>query len=116
MPAFPALWVFVSGHVFQSTNHWLGFPRIGTHLLFDIVVVVQSRFERLWYFFVSADLKLDSSLNGSVSEQLSSAAVPRRRSSVGSTCSDWFNTTRDEMILYERFGEDYDEVCIQKLN
>lgn len=27
-----------------------------------------------------------------------------------STCSDWFNTTRDEMILYEKFGEDYDEV------
>ena len=23
-----------------------------------------------------------------------------------STCSDWFNTTRDEMILYEKFGED----------
>ena len=27
-----------------------------------------------------------------------------------STCSDWFNTTRDEMILFEKFGEDYDEV------
>merc|ERR1711971_1426668 len=27
-----------------------------------------------------------------------------------STCSEWFNTTRDEMILFEKFGEDYDEV------
>ena len=27
-----------------------------------------------------------------------------------STCSDWFNTTREEMILYEKFGEDYDEI------
>lgn len=27
-----------------------------------------------------------------------------------STCSEWFNTTRDEMVLYEKFGEDYDEV------
>ena len=30
-----------------------------------------------------------------------------------STCSDWFNTTRDEMILYEKFGEDYDVVVNQ---
>ena len=27
-----------------------------------------------------------------------------------STCSEWFNTTRDEMILFEKFGEDYDEI------
>jgi hypothetical protein len=27
-----------------------------------------------------------------------------------STCSEWFNTTRDEIILFEKFGEDYDEV------
>lgn len=27
-----------------------------------------------------------------------------------STCSEWFDTTRDEMILYEKFGEDYDVV------
>ncbi len=27
-----------------------------------------------------------------------------------STFSEWFNTTREEMILYEKFGEDYDEV------
>ena len=32
-----------------------------------------------------------------------------------STCSDWFNTTRDEMILFEKFGEDYDEV-VNKVN
>ena len=27
-----------------------------------------------------------------------------------STCSDWFNTTRDEMILFEKFGEEYDVI------
>ena len=32
-----------------------------------------------------------------------------------STCSDWFNTTRDEMILYEKFGEDYD-IIVEKMN
>ena len=32
-----------------------------------------------------------------------------------STCSDWFNTTREEMILYERFGEDYD-IIVEKMN
>ena len=31
-----------------------------------------------------------------------------------STCSDWFNTTREEMILYEKFGEDYD-VVVEKM-
>ena len=31
-----------------------------------------------------------------------------------STCSDWFNTTRDEMILYEKFGEDYD-IIVEKM-
>ena len=31
-----------------------------------------------------------------------------RSESITSTCSDWFNTTREEMILYEKFGEDYD--------
>ena len=30
-----------------------------------------------------------------------------------STCSDWFNSTRDEMILYEKFGEDYDVIVNQ---
>ena len=30
-----------------------------------------------------------------------------------STCSDWFNTTRDEMILFEKFGEEYDVVVNQ---
>ena len=33
-----------------------------------------------------------------------------RRESIASTCSDWFNTTRDEMILYEKFGEEYDVI------
>ena len=33
-----------------------------------------------------------------------------RRDSSASTFSDWFNTTRDEMILYEKFGENYDEI------
>lgn len=32
-----------------------------------------------------------------------------------STCSDWFNTTREEMILYEKFGEDYD-VIVNKMS
>ena len=27
-----------------------------------------------------------------------------------STCSEWFNTTRDEMILFEKFGEEYDQI------
>ena len=27
-----------------------------------------------------------------------------------STCSEWFNTTKDEMVLYDKFGDDYDEV------
>ena len=31
-----------------------------------------------------------------------------------STCSDWFNTTRDEMILYEKFGEEYD-IIVEKM-
>ena len=31
-----------------------------------------------------------------------------------STCSDWFNTTREEMILYERFGENYD-IIVEKM-
>jgi len=30
-----------------------------------------------------------------------------------STCSDWFNTTRDEMILFEKFGEEYDVIVNQ---
>ena len=75
-------------------------------------------------FLVSANLSLDASLNGSLNNSVDgsdrrcnvdvnvSVASSRRRSSVGSTCSDWFNTTREEMILYERFGEDYDEVNI----
>ena len=66
-------------------------------------------------FLVSANLSLDASLNGSLNNNVDvnvSVASSRRRSSVGSTCSDWFNTTREEMILYERFGEDYDEVNI----
>lgn len=33
--------------------------------------------------------------------------------SVTSTCSDWFNTTREEMVLYEKFGENYDDVVNQ---
>ena len=33
-----------------------------------------------------------------------------RRESSASSCSDWFNTTREEMILYEKFGEDYDVI------
>ena len=32
-----------------------------------------------------------------------------------STCSDWFNTTREEMILYEKFGEDYD-IIVEKMS
>jgi hypothetical protein len=40
----------------------------------------------------------------------SGSVASRRRSSTNSTCSDWFNTTREEMILYEKFGEDYDLV------
>ena len=31
-----------------------------------------------------------------------------------SSCSDWFNTTREEMILYERFGENYD-IIVEKM-
>ena len=32
-----------------------------------------------------------------------------------STCSDWFNTTREEMILYEKYGENYD-VIVEKMS
>ena len=32
-----------------------------------------------------------------------------------STCSDWFNTTREEMILYEKFGGEYD-VIVEKMS
>ena len=32
-----------------------------------------------------------------------------------STCSDWFNTTREEMILYEKFGQDYD-IIVEKMS
>jgi hypothetical protein len=46
---------------------------------------------------------------GSVASERHSSAGSRP-SSVASTCSDWFNTTREEMILYEKFGEDYDLV------
>jgi hypothetical protein len=27
-----------------------------------------------------------------------------------STASEWFNNTHDEMVLYEKYGEDYDQV------
>ena len=36
-----------------------------------------------------------------------------RRDSSASTFSDWFNTTRDEMILFEKFGENYDEIVVK---
>jgi hypothetical protein len=54
-------------------------------------------------FFYS--FPVDPMLNNS-----SGSVASRRRSSTNSTCSDWFNTTREEMILYEKFGEDYDLV------
>ena len=36
--------------------------------------------------------------------------VPEEDLNNASTCSDWFNTTRDEMILFEKFGEEYDDI------
>ena len=35
-----------------------------------------------------------------------------RMSLNSSTASEWFNNTHDERILYEDYGEDYDEVLI----
>jgi hypothetical protein len=55
----------------------------------------------------AVDLAADTTMSSVASERHGDS---RRRSSVGSTCSDWFNTTREEMILYEKFGEDYDVV------
>ena len=46
--------------------------------------------------------------------QKESSPIAEQDDSNLSTCSDWFNTTREEMILYEKFGEDYD-VVVEKM-
>lgn len=46
-------------------------------------------------------------------EKATREAENRRRDSSASTFSDYFNTTREEKILFEKYGEDYDDIVGQ---
>jgi len=48
-----------------------------------------------------------------VDQETRDAEAVRRRDSSASTFSDYFNTTREEKILFQRYGEDYDEIVGQ---
>ena len=71
--------------------------------------------EPLKYDNASKECKSPGAANAGLANSANESPKSSHDTSNLSTCSDWFNTTREEMILYEKFGEEYD-VIVEKMS